>query len=166
MKYDQFLREVQHRAGLGSEADTVKAIRATLETLAERLKGGEPSNLASQLPEEIQYYIRTLGTGAGKPLSANEFVKKVAQRENVDEASAREHVRAVMSVLRDAVTPGEWRDVMGQLPSTYTKLFELGAYAGAGAAGAGPANLEQPQDQWQQNWQSESWQPSSGGELF
>ena len=53
MKYDEFIGQVQHRAGLGSHTEAECATRATLETLAERLAGGEAHDLAAQLPPEL-----------------------------------------------------------------------------------------------------------------
>lgn len=52
MDHDEFIGQVQHRARLSSRGDAQTAVRATLETLAERLAGGEPSDLAAQLPDE------------------------------------------------------------------------------------------------------------------
>lgn len=49
MRYDEFIGQVQHRAGLGSHAEAERATRATLETLAERLAGGEAHDLAARL---------------------------------------------------------------------------------------------------------------------
>lgn len=44
-------------ARLASHGEAVAAIRATLETLAERLTPGQVKNLAAQLPREIAYYL-------------------------------------------------------------------------------------------------------------
>ena len=52
MKHDEFIGRVQHYARLASRGDAERATRATLETLGERLAGGEPKDLASQLPPE------------------------------------------------------------------------------------------------------------------
>ena len=51
MQYDQFIGEVQNRARLPSEGEAIAAVRATLQTLAERLAGGATDNLAAQLPK-------------------------------------------------------------------------------------------------------------------
>lgn len=52
MKHDEIIGQVQHRAHLSSRGDAEIATRATLETLAERLAGGEVNDLASQLSAE------------------------------------------------------------------------------------------------------------------
>ena len=53
MKHDEFIGQVQHRARLSSRGEAERATRATLETLAERLAGGEEQDLAAQLPAEF-----------------------------------------------------------------------------------------------------------------
>jgi uncharacterized protein (DUF2267 family) len=64
MKHDEFIGRVQHYARLASRGDAERATRATLETLGERLAGGEPKDLASQLPPEIgAHLLRCAGTG-------------------------------------------------------------------------------------------------------
>jgi uncharacterized protein (DUF2267 family) len=51
----------------------------------------------------------------------NEFVRRVAERGDVgpDEAAG---AAAVLITVRDAVTPGEFDDVLSQLPQEYREL--------------------------------------------
>lgn len=65
MQFHEFLGQVQNRAQLSSLADAEIAVRATLTTLAERLAGGEPKDLASQLPEPLGQYL--VWEGAAEP---------------------------------------------------------------------------------------------------
>lgn len=51
MKFDDFTEKVQHKAKQTTTGEAIAAIRATLETLAERTAGDEAENLAAQLPE-------------------------------------------------------------------------------------------------------------------
>jgi uncharacterized protein (DUF2267 family) len=53
MDYDRLIGLVQNRARLTATGDAVSAIRATLETLAERIGQDEARHLAAQLPREI-----------------------------------------------------------------------------------------------------------------
>lgn len=122
MRYDQFVSRVQHRAGLGTQQAAVAAIRATLETLAERLKGGEAEHLAAQLPQELAFYLRPSLVGSGT-FSLDEFFSRVGRREGVDEAAAAEHAKAIAGVLQEAVSPGEIADVRTQLPKEFAPLF-------------------------------------------
>lgn len=126
MKYHEFIAEVRRRASLGSDEEAEEAARATLGTLAERLAGGEPHDLASQLPEELAGYVRYEGEQQSDPFSLEEFYRRVAQKEGTEVADASRHARVVMEVVREAVTPGELDDVRSQLPAEYGPLFGEG----------------------------------------
>ncbi len=67
MKYDEFINEVQTRGHMESRQEAEEATRATLQTLAERLAGGEPHNLASQLPPELAEHLRYEGEEPATP---------------------------------------------------------------------------------------------------
>ena len=129
MKYDEFIKEVQTRGHMHSRQEAQKATQATLETLAERLVGGEPHDLASQLPPELAEYIRYEGEQQSEPYSLEEFFERVNEREQegVDLPRAVYHARIVMEVLQDAVTKGEIEHVRSQLPAEYEALFEAGS---------------------------------------
>lgn len=122
MKYDKFIKEVQERAKLGSKEDALRATQATLETLGERLFGGEAKDLASQLPEGIGEML--LDVAGDQKFNLNEFYTRVSENEGVDIPVAAHHAHAVLSVVNDAVTPGEIEDVRSQLPAEFHQLFE------------------------------------------
>lgn len=122
MKYDEFMGLVQNRARLASTGEAVKATRATLDTLGQRLFGGEAGDLAAQLPQEVGQYL-TNG-GESESFGLEEFYQRVAQKEGVDYPVAVHHARAVLSVVREAVTAGELDDVRDQLPDEYADLLD------------------------------------------
>jgi len=121
VKGDEFIAEVRNLAELESNEEAERAIRATLETLRERLAGNEPSNLASQLPPEIAPYAE--GDGGRESFSVAEFYDRVAEREGVSRDEAIRHARAVATVLQTSVTGGEIDDVRSQLGNEYEELF-------------------------------------------
>ena len=84
MKYDEFLGHVRHRTGLGSLTEAERATRATLETLAERLVGGEARDLAAQLPPELAHFLQPPDAGIGTKLTLDEFFETVSMREGVE----------------------------------------------------------------------------------
>src|SRR5450759_3406257 len=100
MKHDELIAQVQHHARLASRGEAEVATRATLETLAERLAGGEAEDLASQLPRGIAEYLRTGQAGTGQHFPVEEFFQRVSQREGGDVAKAIYHARAVITVYR------------------------------------------------------------------
>src|SRR5260370_42086954 len=127
MKHDEFIGQVQHRARLSSRGAAERATRATLETLAERLAGGEAKDLAAQLPLEIAEHLRGQWSALGERFSLDEFFRRVSLREGVDLSDAVFHARAVIEVLSEAVSRGEMDDVRAQLPTEFDRLFESGS---------------------------------------
>jgi uncharacterized protein (DUF2267 family) len=125
MKHDEFVGHVQNRARLASRGEALRAVRATLETLGERLAGGEADDLAAQLPPEIGDYLREAESDGS--FSLDTFLDRVAEREGTDLPVAVHHARAVVAVLDEAVSAGEMDDVHAQLPEEYNPLFESGS---------------------------------------
>jgi uncharacterized protein (DUF2267 family) len=124
MDYHEFIGQVQHRAKLPTFEDAVRATRVTLEVLSERMAGGGPGNLAAQLPREIGSYLQGDNAGLGERMSLPEFYDEVAAREDKPFPLASFHARAVMSVVSDAVSPGEIVKVRAQLPPDFGPLFD------------------------------------------
>ncbi|MEW6116848.1 MAG: DUF2267 domain-containing protein [Nitrospirota bacterium] len=122
MKYDAFVSRVQNSARLGSTDEAVKAIGATLEVLGERLVRGEAEDLAAQLPSEIGRYL--LETQQTRRFDLKEFFNRVSEREGVDLPTATHHARVVLSVLTEAVSPGEIKDILSELPAEFHDLFK------------------------------------------
>jgi uncharacterized protein (DUF2267 family) len=120
MKHDQLISNARKRADLQSNDEAERAIRATFETLRERLARNEPNNLTNQLPPEIADTLR--GEGGRDNFSLEEFYQHVGEKEGVDQDVASRHARAVASVLQEAVTTGEMDDVRGQLKPEYAEL--------------------------------------------
>lgn len=125
MDYHEFMGKVQHRAKFDSLDPAVRATRATLNTLAERMRGNEPKDLAAQLPREIAEYLNTENAGEGERFDLDEFIRRVSVREgDVPINQATHHAQVVMGTLTEAVSAGELTDVIQQLPSDYGILFQ------------------------------------------
>jgi uncharacterized protein (DUF2267 family) len=122
VQYDEFIGTVAERAGLPREqAETLT--HATLRVLAERLSGGEAEDLKAQLPKQLHPDLippqeEALGFGV------DEFARRVAQRAGIDEADAGAGVVAVLATIRDAVSGGEFDDVLAQLGREFAELVE------------------------------------------
>lgn len=125
MKYDEFIAQVERRTGLDTRDAAIRATSATLETLAERLAGGEAKDLASQLPPEIGAYLQQPFAGAGEPFSLNEFFQRVSNRESVSLADATYHARIIIALISEVVTMGEIENVRAQLPTDFRQLFDV-----------------------------------------
>jgi uncharacterized protein (DUF2267 family) len=121
MKFDEFIGRVHTLAGLSSTEDALRATRSVLGVLSERLVRGEAEDLAAQLPKEFAEYMRP--PQSAQRFGVSEFFEKVSRREGVDADIAEKHTRAVLSVVTAAVTSGEIKDVLSELPKEYHELF-------------------------------------------
>jgi len=122
MQTDEFLGQVQNKAHLATLGEAMRATRATLETLAERLGPDDTRHLAAQLPHEIQLFLADPGA-VPERFSLAEFLLRVCAREGIDLRLSTDHARAVIDVLTQAVSPGESIDVLDRLPDDYRRLF-------------------------------------------
>jgi uncharacterized protein (DUF2267 family) len=122
---DEFVQRVARRAQLDPAAAR-HATDAVLEALGDRISGGQVDDLADQLPGELYPPLQRgkIRSHAGaRPLPLAEFVRTIAEREGVPPEAAREHARAVLSTLREAVSDKELSDTLAQLPDDYRALF-------------------------------------------
>jgi uncharacterized protein (DUF2267 family) len=121
VKYDEFITKVGGRADVS--LDTADALTAaTLQTLAERISGGEAAQLATYLPDELRPHL----TGAEEPaqrFGSDAFVHRVAERAGTDPERAASGVRAVFATLREETPPEELEDVLTQLSKDYSRLL-------------------------------------------
>jgi uncharacterized protein (DUF2267 family) len=122
MQFEEFVHEVADRTGM-SRDEAESLVHATLRTLAERLSGGEAEDLRAQLPRQLQADLVPPQEEA-QGFGVEEFVNRVAARSGLDETDVGAGVDAVLSVIRDAVTPGEFDDVLAQLGRDFAELVE------------------------------------------
>jgi uncharacterized protein (DUF2267 family) len=118
--YRTFIEKEAQKAGL-PEDKAEELARATLQTLADRISGGEAEDLAAQLPEPLKPPLLKQREEAER-FGVEEFLRRVSERAHVDPETARIGATAVLSTVREAVTPGEFEDVTSQLPSEFREL--------------------------------------------
>jgi uncharacterized protein (DUF2267 family) len=128
MKHDEFVGEIQHRTHLPSRGAAEAAIRATLETLADRIPEATARHLGDQLPHELGHFLRS---GRPSRISLGEFYEHVAAREETDVATAAFHARVVITMMAETVSSGIMSKVRRELPKDYEPLLlpERGAAA-------------------------------------
>jgi uncharacterized protein (DUF2267 family) len=124
MNHDEFVGHVQHRAHLPSRGAAETIIRATLETLRERVQPEVAGHIAAQLPPEIGRHLRG---GHFEHLDLAGFYGRVARREDMDIDKAAFHARCVLETLVEAVTPGAARKLETQMPQEFRELISAGA---------------------------------------
>ncbi|MEH0844040.1 DUF2267 domain-containing protein [Micromonospora sp. CPCC 205711] len=142
MRFPIFVNAVARRAQLPPERAAAIS-RAALVTLAERVSAGEADHLAAQLPDDLGGYLAgptpaEAGAGLGAEVPGGpaadgaagygpvEFLHRVAERAGVEPATAEVGVRAVFATLREAVTVGEFQDLVSQLPKSFIRGVDSG----------------------------------------
>jgi uncharacterized protein (DUF2267 family) len=121
MDYEEFIDKVAARAGIDDREKAAQLTHATLQTLAERITGGEARDLAEQLPRGLKGPLRK-GEEPAESFDLREFERRVAERADLAKWQAPLGIRAVFETLHDAVSGGEWDDLVAQLPSEYRQV--------------------------------------------
>jgi uncharacterized protein (DUF2267 family) len=119
MKYHDMIGALRRETGMERE-EAEETLLFVLQALVDRITGDEADDLLSQLPAELKMAITV--TPEAEPMSSTEFVQLVAGELGVDEEEARRRINAVFQVLKQTVTPGEYHDVLVQLPSGIAEL--------------------------------------------
>lgn len=124
MRHDEFLKNVSEKGGPIDREQADQLVKVVLEDLGKRLKGGEASDLAAQLPEELKAPL-TSQTETETLDDVDDFLRRVAGQlgEDLGTEDALPQVQAVFSTLADSVSEGEIKDLRSQLPTGFAPLF-------------------------------------------
>jgi uncharacterized protein (DUF2267 family) len=120
-----FLKRVSEHTGLAPD-EAERATDAVLETLAERIAGGEVKDLIARLPARLHEPLKRGDEptdGKAIRMSVEEFLLRVSDREGVSYDDARDHTRAVLTTLHEALGDEEWSDVTVELPREYDAVL-------------------------------------------
>ncbi|MGZ4347954.1 MAG: DUF2267 domain-containing protein [Gaiellaceae bacterium] len=121
LKLQEFIERVAERARIADRFEAEKTAVVVLQALSDRLTGKEARDLLAQLPAMFKELV--IISPSAQPLSADEFVGRVSDELDVPEDEARARIRAVFATLREAVTRGQFEDVLAQLDPEYADLL-------------------------------------------
>jgi uncharacterized protein (DUF2267 family) len=122
--YEQFIVTVQREAGISWD-EAHEVVPAVLSTLAERISQGKARDIASRLPGNLGKWLAT-ETNA-QPFGADEFLRRIADREDVDLDTAERHAQAVFRALGRSLSPDERADLGAELPKDFGPLIRAAA---------------------------------------
>jgi uncharacterized protein (DUF2267 family) len=120
MNYEQIIEVTCRAAGGLSSEEAERAAHVTLQTLAERLPRDEALHILRQLPAQLKPWMYTVTDASA--FDIDDFLEKVADREDTDVETALRHARAVFFALGDALSPSEVAHLAGRLPQTFDPL--------------------------------------------
>jgi uncharacterized protein (DUF2267 family) len=130
MNFDEFTGTVQHRLELPGTGETVRAVRATLMPLGQRIPEGNAEDLAASLPMEVRWYLTGAVREHGQRFDWSEFVSRVAETEGIDHSDAAYHAQVVVDLVASTVPESDFQQLRDQLPEAdddenWGKLFGL-----------------------------------------
>jgi uncharacterized protein (DUF2267 family) len=117
MSYDEIIGRVQERAGIADRLEAEGTTIEVLQELCDRLSGKEAHDLLAQLPGELQRAV--IVSPSPLPVNHDEFVANIARELGISEDEALRRIRSVVSTLREAVSWGEFQDVLEELDPQY-----------------------------------------------
>jgi uncharacterized protein (DUF2267 family) len=121
MKFEEFIGSVAERAGVSTEEAEPLARAARCGHWPKGSPAVKPVT-SPQLPIPLQNPLLAVTEEEAEPFGLDEFIRRTAERSGLDRDKAEIGVYAVMSTLREAVTPGEFDDVISQLPQEFKEL--------------------------------------------
>lgn len=120
MQYRQIVKKVQDYSGF-SDSEAERALRIIVEKIASRLTKGERKGFASQLPTELEGLALT--EQDTQHFSADQMLDELCELENINKGRAKKQVFAVWRALKDAISPGEIKDIKAQLPEDMAAIL-------------------------------------------
>ena len=130
MDFDEFTGTAQHRLELPGTGETLRAIRATLLPLGERLPAGHAEDLAASLPIEVKWYMTGGVHEHGQRFDWSEYLDRVAGIEGADRADAAYHARVIVDLVSEVVPDSDFHQLRDELPESggtegWGNLFEV-----------------------------------------
>ena len=130
MNFNEFIGQVQHRLELPDTGRAVRATRATLMTLGQRIPEGNAEDIAANLPLEIKWYMTGAVHEHGQRFDWQEFVERVSDITGADPPDAAYQARVIVDLVHEEVPTSDFHQLRDMLPESegkenWRKLFEL-----------------------------------------
>lgn len=127
-KTNDWLNAIMDELDWADQAKAYKALRNVLHALRDCLTVEEATDLAAQLPMLIRGFYFEGWNPTGKPVrhqTHDGFIDQVNSSFSEDDfIEAEDITRAVFEVLRNKISDGEIKDVIGCMPKQLRELWE------------------------------------------
>jgi uncharacterized protein (DUF2267 family) len=120
MDYQEIIELIGREAGGLPDDAAERAAEAVLGVLAERLPRGEARRLLQELPAEMKPWVYT--EQDAEALDIDQFLDRIAKREDADIETALAHARAVFAALGQALSAETVTHLAASLPQTFGPL--------------------------------------------
>jgi uncharacterized protein (DUF2267 family) len=130
MDYDTFVGDLTHELEFPDTGRTVRAIRAVLTTLGRRIGAGDASDVASNLPVGVRWYIDAGAGTHGERFDWARFLETVADETQTDRAEAAYIARVIMAKVAAVIPHADLMQLRNSLPEhsdteDWGQLFDL-----------------------------------------
>lgn len=110
MNFEEFTGEVQHRLEFPGTGETVRAIRATLMTLGQRIPEGAAEDLAASLPIEIKWHLTGAVKEHGQRFDWREYVSQFGEITGAERPDAAYRAHDIMDLVSTLVPSSDLRE--------------------------------------------------------
>ena len=130
MKYETIVARVRELSGVNNDHEAEQLLHAVLGTLGENVYRTEERQLAAQLPKQLknafyEYQTKERGRADLANYTVEEFYNRVKARANLTSfQEAKRLTKAVMAVLKEAVSQGEIDDIHKEMSPEFQQLFK------------------------------------------
>ncbi len=119
----RFLDRLMALTGLYDAHQALAAFEVVASGIAQRLTPGEAEDFAAQLPRDFRGYLAGRAGGPDRGVSRRSIETALALRLDIDAPRAAELASAMGRAISELVSPGEVRDMRGQLPRSMRGLL-------------------------------------------
>lgn len=117
------ITQVCAETGLKDEGQASSALEIVLEALVQRLIPGEAEDLVAQLPSLLHPSLYALPLGPDKQITRETIEQEIVRQLGVEPARAADLLTRIGALIAQMVSPGQMKDVRGQLPVTLRDIF-------------------------------------------
>jgi CBS-domain-containing membrane protein/uncharacterized protein (DUF2267 family) len=114
--YGRMLNQLRADADLETSERAERALATVLESLVRRLTPDEAKDLIAQLPSLLHPRLRALSPGPDRRITRQTMEADLRERLGVDQTRAVQLLEVVGGTITQTVSPGQVKDVQGQLP--------------------------------------------------
>lgn len=121
--YGRLINQLCFDADLETSQQAESLLLIVLESVIQRLTPDEAEDLIAQLPSLLHPVLRSLPPGPDKRINRQFIESRIAEEPDLDPERAGELLQIVAATMAQTVSPGQIRNVRGQLPADLAGIF-------------------------------------------
>ena len=118
--YKEMIKSVKHYSGLSDE-ESKDALGMMVESISVHLPEPEREDFASELPGAL--HDMALSVSPTTKNSTEDILQQFMEVQDIDERTARRQITAAWQTIKEAISPGEIRDILAWLPKSSHRIL-------------------------------------------